>query len=78
MQYITPEDKKLDAAYRIKYRVIVTNASGQVVLVSRVYLSESAAIKRLEKETNTRELPALIGCLFESGRFGCLFAYQDE
>jgi hypothetical protein len=66
MNCITPEGKKINPRYHTYFRVISTNASGQVVGVSKEYSQESSAIKRLEKEDKKpAEVPALFHTLFE-------------
>lgn len=69
MDITTPECKKLNPGYKVRYQVIVTNSSGEVVLVTRQYASESTALKRAEKETANSEVPA---------KFATLLAYNPE
>lgn len=60
MHLVTEENKKTNPdMYRYSYRVIVTDASGRVLTVSRRYKTEKSAEKRAEKE------PAVFATVFE-------------
>lgn len=64
MIFIKPENKPLNPNLQSRYRVIITNSSGQVVMVSREYVRKSSALIRLEKETQV-QLPTLYGAILE-------------